>query len=51
MRTSLFYFIYFIFLSFVLLGLHPQHMEVPRLAVESELQLPAYAAAITMQAP
>jgi len=28
----LFYFILFI-LSFVLLGLHPQHMEVPRLGV------------------
>ena len=30
----------FFFLSF--LGLHPQHMELPRLGVESELQLPAY---------
>ena len=27
------------------LGPHPQHMEVPRLGVESELQLPAYATA------
>ena len=27
------------------LGLHLQHMEVPRLGVESELQLPAYATA------
>ena len=27
------------------LGPHPQHMEVPRLGVESELQLPAYTTA------
>ena len=27
------------------LGSHMQHMEVPRLGVESELQLPAYATA------
>ena len=25
--------------------LHPQHMEVPRLGVQSEVQLPAYAMA------
>ena len=30
---------------FVFLGPHPRHMEVPRLGVESELQLPAYAIA------
>ena len=29
-------------LSFVFSGPHPQHMEVPRLGVELELQLPAY---------
>ena len=34
------YFIYFIFL-----GLHPRHMEVPGLGVESEVQLLAYATA------
>ena len=34
---SSFYFILFIFLSFVFLGPHPQHMEIPRLGVESEL--------------
>ena len=28
--------------SFCFLGLHPQHMEVPRLGVELELQLPVY---------
>ena len=33
------------FLSFVFLGPHPQHMELPRLGVKSELQLPAYATA------
>ena len=37
-EKRLFYFICF-------LELHPQHMEVPRLGVESELQLPAYATA------
>ena len=30
---------------FVFLGLHPWHMEVPRLGVKSELQLPAYTTA------
>ena len=38
-----FLFIYlFIYLFTVFLGPHPQHMEVPRLEVESELPLPAY---------
>ena len=36
-------------LFFVFLGPHPQHMEVPRLEVKSELQLPAYTTAIAMQ--
>ena len=30
------------FFFFAILGLHPQHMEVPRLGVKSELQLLAY---------
>ena len=30
---------------FVFSGLHPQHMQVPRLGVELELSLPAYARA------
>uniref|UniRef100_A0A8D0WGW0 von Willebrand factor A domain-containing protein 8 n=1 Tax=Sus scrofa TaxID=9823 RepID=A0A8D0WGW0_PIG len=34
------FFLYF-FPSFFLLGLHPWHMEVPRLGVELDLQLPA----------
>ena len=33
---------YFNFYFFVILGLHMRHMEVPRLGVESELQLLAY---------
>ena len=33
------------FFFFVFLGPHPQHMEVPRPEVESELQLPAYTSA------
>ena len=35
------FFIY-LFIYFGFLGLHPWHMEVPRLGVKSELQLPAY---------
>ena len=34
-------------LLFFFLGPHPWHMEVPRLGVKSELQLPAYATATT----
>ena len=33
------------FWSFVYLGLHLRHMEVPRLGVELELRLPAYTTA------
>ena len=36
---------------FVFLGPHPQHMEVPRLGVISELHLLAYTTAIAMQNP
>ena len=42
-----------VFLSFLfvclLFGLHLRHMEVPRLGVESELQLPAYTTATASQ--
>ena len=38
----------FLFLFFFL-GLHPWHMEVPRLGVKSELQLPAYTTATATQ--
>ena len=39
--------VFFVFCGFffVFLGLHLQHMEVPRLGVELELQPPAYATA------
>ena len=37
--------------SFFFLGLHLQHMEVPRLGVESELQLQAYATATATPDP
>ena len=40
------FFVLFLFLFFCFLGLHPQHMEVPKLGVKSELQLPAYTTAI-----
>ena len=36
---------FFFFFFLVFLGPHLQHMEVPRLGVEVELQLPAYATA------
>ena len=35
----------FLYLFIFFLGLHPWHMEVPRLGLQSELQLPAYTAA------
>ena len=38
---------FFFFLSF--LGLHPWHMEVLRLGVESELELPAYTTATAVR--
>jgi len=41
----------FFFLLFCFLGLYLWHMEVPRLGVKSELQLPAYAAATAMPQP
>ena len=40
-----------LFLSFVFLGLHPQHMEVSRLGVLLELQLPAYTTATATPDP
>ena len=39
----------FIYLFIVFLGLHLRHMEVPRLGVESELQLLAYTTATATQ--
>ena len=37
------------FFVVVFLGLYPRHMEVPKLGVEWELQLPACATATVMQ--
>ena len=47
----IFYFIYlFIYLfMYCFLGPHPQHVEVPRLGVQLELQLLAYATATAME--
>ena len=42
---------FFFFFLFFSLGLHLQHMEVPRLGVESELQLLTYATATAMWDP
>ena len=36
---------FYLFIYFFFLGPHLQHMEVSRLGVESELQLPAYTTA------
>ena len=36
---------------FVLLGPHPRHVEVPRLGVDSELQLPACSTATATRSP
>ena len=44
-----FFSIFFFFLFF--LGLHLWHMEVPRLGVKSELQLPAYTTATATRGP
>ena len=39
------------FIHFVFLGPHPQHMEVPRLGVQLELQLLAHTTATAMWDP
>ena len=48
-NKNTFFFFVSIFLPF--LGQHPQHMEVPRLGVESELQLLAYTTATATPDP
>ena len=45
------YFYFYFVLSFIFLGLHLQHMEVPRLGVELELQLLAYTTPTAMPDP
>jgi len=47
----LFYFILFYFYLFVFLGLHPMHLEVPRLGIKSELHLLTYTIATAMPDP
>ena len=42
---------YFFFFFLVFLGLHPWHIEVPRLGVDSELELLAYTTAAATQNP
>ena len=44
-------FICFNIYIYIFLGLHSQHMEVPRLGAELELQMPAYATATAAQDP
>ena len=41
----------FIYFFLLFLGPHPWHMEVPRLGVQSELQLPAYTTATATRGP
>ena len=45
------YYFSFIYVFICFLEPHLQHMEVPRLGVKSELQLPAYTTATAMQDP
>ena len=48
-RAQLIFFsFFFLFFFLVFLGPHPWHIEVPRLGVQSELQLPAYTIATAM---
>ena len=49
LSSILFYFIFYFY--FFVLEPHPWHMEVPRLGVHSELQLPAYATATATRDP
>ena len=51
LRSLLFCFGFVFFFSFFFLGPHPQLMEVPRLGIESELQLPTSATATAMPDP
>ena len=44
-KCIFYFFIFYFFCLFVFSGPHPRLMEVPRLGVESKLQLPAYARA------
>ena len=46
-NTRLLLWVFWVFLFFIL-GLHLRHVEVPRLKVKLELQLPAYIIATAM---
>ena len=48
--SKVFFGLFFVF-CFCFLGLHPRHMEAPRLRVQSDLQLPAYTMAMAGQDP
>ena len=48
---DLFYMKFYVFFFFCFLGLHPRHMEVPRLGVKLELSLPAYTIATATPDP
>ena len=50
-NLALTFFSKFVLFRFCFFRAAPQHMEVPRLGVESELQMPAYAAATVMWDP
>ena len=47
-KCFFFVFWFYLFVCLHFLGLHLWHMEVPRLGVKSELQLPAYTKATAM---
>ena len=51
LQWSLFFLLFCFVLFFAFLGLQLQHTEVPRLGVQLELQLPAYATATAMRHP
>ena len=50
-KKKFWFFFCFLGIFFAFLGLHPWHVEVPRLGVELELQPPAYATATAMRDP
>ena len=50
-HSFLFFLNFYFFIFFSFLGLHPQHMEVSRLQVESDLQLLAYTTAMAIPDP
>ena len=50
-KLQLYFFVCLFVFCFCFLGLHLWHMEVPRLGVESELQLLAFATATATQDP